>query len=72
MVTLLGSAGDALARRPRPAYAPLAIFDMDGEGAPEVIYRWSSGADSGLGVLEFDPITEQLHLVTTSAYGTTA
>ena len=54
------------------AYAPLAIFDMNGEGAPEVIYRWSSGADSGLGVLEFDPITEQLHLVTTSAYGTTA
>ena len=54
------------------AYAPLAIFDMDGEGAPEVIYRWDSGADFGLGVLKFDPITEQFHLVTTSEYGTTA
>lgn len=54
------------------AYAPLAIFDMNGEGAPEVVYRWDSGSDFGLSVLEFDPITEHFHLVTTSAFGTTA
>jgi hypothetical protein len=54
------------------AYAPLAIFDMNGDGIPEVVYRWDSGSDFGLGVLEFDLITEQPHLVTTSEYGTTA
>jgi hypothetical protein len=53
-------------------YAPEAVLDLTGDGLPEVIYRWDSGDDSGLRVIEFHPDTESFKVLATSEYGSTA
>jgi hypothetical protein len=37
---------------PRFAYRPLAVFDMDGDGVPEVIFHWNEGPSWGQTVLQ--------------------
>ena len=34
------------------AYRPVAVFDMDGDGVPEVIYQWTEGSGCAQVVLQ--------------------
>jgi hypothetical protein len=51
---------------------PLAVFDMNGDGVPEILHDWQRIDDHGRSVLELDAWHGGWRTVVESNYGTTA
>lgn len=52
-------------------YRPLAVFDLDGDGLPEVVVHFSEGAFFGDEVLRLDPAFDRWQSVARSVMGST-
>jgi hypothetical protein len=53
-------------------YKVIGVFDMNGDGVPEIVFDWQSLDDSGQGVLEQESPRGTWRIVARSGYGTTA